>query len=705
VPIDRRALALAALLVGLIFAAYAPALRGGFTWDDDAHIYENKTLDDLSGLRAIWLTPGSTMQYYPLTFTCFWIGRHLWGLDPLGYHLLNVAMHAAAALLLWRLLLRLRVPGAFAGACLFALHPVNVMTVAWVTELKNTLAATLALASGLAYLRFAGEPARRRLWYAASLVLFTLAMLAKTAVGFLPVTLGLVAWWRRDRVTWRDIVPLAPFALLVAGMGAMTIVVERLHGGDTGRGYAMTLAERLIVSGRSFWFYLGKLAFPYPLSFLYERWTIDARDALQYLPAVAAIALAAVLISARRRIGKGPLVAMAHFFVGTSSALIFFVVTYFTRYSFVSDHWQYFGMPAVAALGGAGLAWLWDALPPKAGLAAGRSLAVVVVGALWISTALRAAVYENVETLWRDTIAKSPGAWMAHNNLGVLLMRRGATQEAIEEYGEALRLKPDLVEAHLNLANILTGEGRVETAMTHYREAIRLDPESAEAHFDLGRALAGQGRDGDAMAEYLEALRLRPNYAEADNSVGVALIRSGNKADGIERLERAVRAKPDYVDARVNLGDAFAATGRLDDAIAQYAEALRLGSNRAAVRYNLGRALARSDRTAEAVEQYVEALKLEPGLAEASNSLGMALASMDRWTEAIERFRAALRDRPDFAEAHNNLGIALVRSGLLPEAIEQFQSAIRLRPEFDEARANLERAQDAMRARRDGSHP
>jgi hypothetical protein len=160
VPIDRRALALAALLVGLIFAAYAPALRGGFTWDDDAHIYENKTLDDLSGLRAIWLTPGSTMQYYPLTFTCFWIGRHLWGLDPLGYHLLNVAMHAAAALLLWRLLLRLRVPGAFAGACLFALHPVNVMTVAWVTELKNTLAATLALASGLAYLRFAGEPAR-----------------------------------------------------------------------------------------------------------------------------------------------------------------------------------------------------------------------------------------------------------------------------------------------------------------------------------------------------------------------------------------------------------------------------------------------------------------------------------------------------------------------------------------------------------------
>ncbi len=703
-----RTLALAGLLVALIVTAYEPALKGGFVWDDDAHISENATLHDLHGLRDIWLQPGATMQYYPLTFTFFWGGYQLWGLNPLGYHLLNVLMHAVAALLLWRPLTRLGVPGAFAGACLFALHPVNVMSVAWMTELKNTLSASLALGSVLAYLRFAGidtpelcpagergAEARRWRWYAFSLGLFALAMLAKTAVGFLPVTLALILWWKKDGARWQDALPLAPFALLVAAMGAMTIFVERLHGGDVGHAYVMSFAERAIVSGRSFWFYLGKLAVPYPLAFLYRRWTIDARDALQYLPLLAAIGSGAALFTARARIGKGAFVAMAHFYLATSSALIFFVVTYFTRYSFVSDHWQYFGMTGVAAIAGAGLARLSGPSPRKL-----REViaAVVLVAACWILTWRRAAVYEDVEALWRDTLAKTPGAWMAHNNLGVVLMRRGAVQEAIGEYSEALRLEPGLVEAHLNLGNLLVGARRIDEAFEHYHEALRLDPGSAEAYFDLGRLLADQGRSDEALAQYREALRIRPDYAEAHNSLGVALIRAGRREDAVKSFESALRFKPDDVDAHVNLGMVLAGAGLLDAAVEQYTLALRMQPDHAEAHYNLGRALASQGRTTEAIEQFEEALRVEPGLALAANSLGMALASVDRWPEATERFRQALRARPELAEAHNNLGIALVRSNLIPEALVHFQTAVELRPDFKDARDNLERARDPLRS-------
>jgi tetratricopeptide (TPR) repeat protein len=690
--IERRTVVLASVLFLLVLSAYAPALTGGFIWDDDAHISENATLHDLTGLRQIWFNPGANMQYYPLTFTSFWIAHRLWGLNPLGYHLLNAAMHALASILLWRLLARLRVPGAFAGACLFALHPVNVMSVAWATELKNTLSASLALASCLAYVRFAGlgtpdaaPPADRRRWYAASFGLFALALLAKTAVGFLPLTLFLIVWWKKDGAGWRDAWPLAPFAALVAGMGAMTIVVEHLHGGDAGHAFAMSFPERLIVSGRSFWFYLGKLVFPHPLTFLYERWTIDAHDALQYLPAAAAIAVFAALFAFRGRIGKGPFVAFAHFYVATSAALIFFVVTYFTRFSFVSDHWQYFGMASLAALVGAGLE----------GGKIRRGAAIALITVCWILAWRRATVYQDVEILWRDAIAKSPGAWMAHNNLGVVLMRRGATQEAIAEYTEALRLKPDLIETHLNLGNILAGAGRIDSAVPHYDEALRLDPSSAEAHFDLGRVLAGQGKNAEAMEQYQEALRLQPVYAEADNSVGVALGRAGNRSEAIAHFENALRAKPDYVDAHINLGNVLAADGKLEPAIEHYSRALRVRPDHAAAHAGLGRALSLESRTVEAIAQYEEALRLEPELAGAANSLGMELASLDRWPEAIERFRQALRTRPDFAEAHNNLGIALVQANQVPEAIEQFQRALQIKPDFSDARANLEKARAA----------
>lgn len=269
-----------ALIVLLVFLAYFPAIRGGGIWDDDIHIFANPTLRSLGGLREIWLKPGATCQYYPLTFTGFWIGYHLWGLNPLGYHLLTLMFHVFVSLLLWRVLARLNVRGAWLAGTIFALHPVNVMSVAWMTELKNTLSATLALGSTWAYLHFArlgvqtaaNNKVRRAVssalkaeafvwrWYAAALALFVLAMLAKTAVSFLPVSLLLITWWQRQRLGWREVWPVLPMVGLVPAFGAMTVYVERLTG-VTGEKFNLGFLDRVLISGRSFWFYLGKLFF------------------------------------------------------------------------------------------------------------------------------------------------------------------------------------------------------------------------------------------------------------------------------------------------------------------------------------------------------------------------------------------------------------------------------------------------------------
>ena len=355
----------------LFFAAtllvYSRGLNGGFVWDDDVYISRNSALRTAHGLWQIWFQPlDAGHQYYPLSFTGFWVEFQLWGLHTVGYHLVNVFLHATASVLLWRILRRLKVPGALLAGALFALHPVNVMTVAWMNEMKNTLSGSLALGATLAYVRFerlgidaeegaAGKRAWR--WYAAALALFLLAMLAKTAVSFLPVSLLLIVWWQRGRIGWREIRPLLPVLAVVAVMGLLTISVEHSpHGaGATGKDFTVSFAQRLVISGHSFFFYLGKLLLPVNLSFVYTRWNLDTHDWRQYLWPLAVVAVFVALWRARRVIGRAPFAAAVHFYISTSF-LVFMVVLYRMRFSFVSDHWIYFGSMSVFALMGAGLA-------------------------------------------------------------------------------------------------------------------------------------------------------------------------------------------------------------------------------------------------------------------------------------------------------------------------------------------------------------
>ncbi|MGA3284672.1 MAG: tetratricopeptide repeat protein [Verrucomicrobiota bacterium] len=686
------------LIVLLVFLAYLPALHGGFVWDDDSHISTNETLQSWQGLWAIWFRPGATCQYYPLSFTLFWLGYQLWGLNPLGYHLLNVALHSLVAVLLWQILERLKVRGAWLAGAIFALHPVCVMSVAWMTELKNTLSAALALGAGWAYVRFAGlgvygaaaanddnpgPSASGTDWRygVLALALFLLAMFAKTAVSFLPVTLLLVAWWQQERLVWRKVVPLLLMLVLVAVMGEVTFYIERLYGA-VGTGFKLDWLERVLVSGRSFWFYLGKLFFPYPLTFIYERWNINYAAGWQYLYPAATVGLFAALWWTRRVIGKGPFAAMLHFYISTS-LLILVVVLYMTQYSFVSDHWQYFGCMSVLALAAAGITRVLDWLEKW-----NRFLKPVLVGTLLLVLGLltwrQAGMYTDLETLWRTTLARNPDCLMAHYNLGNLLSNQGRIEEAMEHYHKALQINPNFSKALYNLGMALAAKGRFDEAIKNFYRAIQINPNYPEALNNLGNALAAQGRFDEAIAYYRKAIQIKPNYCEAQYNLGNALAAQGRFDEAIAYYRKAIQIKPYFSEALDNLGNALAAQGRFDEAIENYRQAIQLNSNHPEIFFHLGMAFDQLGRTREAVAQYREALRLNPNLTGALNNLAWVLAASpdDELRNGPEAVRLAERacelthyGAPFFI---GTLAAAYAESGRFPEAVTTAEKAEQL---------------------------
>ena len=684
-PAPRASLWLtAALILGLTLACYWPALRGGLLWDDDAHV-TRPSLQSASGLWQIWSNPRATQQYYPLLHSAFWIEHRLWGDSTLGYHLANVLLHATAAVLLVAVLRRLRVPGASLAGLLFAVHPVCVESVAWISEQKNTMSLVLYLLAAHAYLRFDGErglPGAARPYLLASF-LFVLALLTKSVTATLPAALLVVLWWQRGRLSWRDAWPLVPwFAAGISG-GLLTALLERKLIRAEGAEFDLTLLQRFLLAGRVVWFYLGKLSWPSGLSFVYPRWDVRTAAAGWALGLLAAALVTAALWLLRRRT-RGPLAAWLFFVFSLFPALGFFNVYPFI-YSYVADHFQYLAcMGPLALAAGAVTAVLGQTgrgRPFLAPLCYG-----VLAAGLGALTWSHCTIFRDNQALYRATIARNPGCWMAHNNLGNLLAEiPGRLKDAISEYEEALRLKQDYAEAHHNLGLALSRmPGRLNDAAAQYEEALRARPDYAKAHDSLGNALAQMpGRLSDALAQYREAVRLDPDSAAAHNNLGSALIRTpdgGNNA--VSQYEEALRIKPDFADAHNNLGAALAVIpGRLDDAVAHYEEALRLKPDLAEAHYNLAIALAKMPgRLGDAVAQYEGALHLRPDFAQAHARLGALLCQMGRIREGTEHLATAIRLQPGFAEAHFALGAALLQAGRKDDAAAEYERVLKLRP-------------------------
>jgi tetratricopeptide (TPR) repeat protein len=658
--------------LAIVGVSYFPALWGGWILDDDVYVTANSHLRSMEGLRHIWLEPGALPDCYALVYTLFWVEFHVWGLAPLGFHAVNAALHAGCVLLLWRLLVRLNTPGAWLAAAVFAVHPVCVESVAWVSEGKNTLSLLLALGSILAYLRFepvevasdsAVHPAR---CYALSFGLFAAALLAKTQVAVLPAALLVIYWWKRGSVQWKTARPLAPFVILAGVMAGLTIWIETHFNGASGQAYARTFEERILIAGRAFWFYLGKLVWPQPLVFIYPRWTIDAATWWQFLFPVTAAGAFIGLYLVRNRIGRGPLTTALIFAAFLFPVSGVFNVCY-QRFSYVADHFQYHAACAMTALA---VASIWRLMPWLAARISNRNplryvgaaLAAGTVAICSLVSLQRCQVFADAQTLYRDTLAKNPNCSVAENNLANVLLQSGQTDRAMEHYRRAIELQPDYAEAHANLAASLVEIGGCEQAIEQYEEAIRLKPDYSQAHNGLGLALAKTNHAKEAIEQYQLAAQLKPNFADPQINLGTLLLARGDADEAIEHLHRAVEVAP---------GDATAHS-------------------------NLGSALLQVGRPTAAIEQFEIALRLKPDFPEAHNLLGAALERANHPERALEHYHQAVRVKPDYMEACFNLGRLLLAGGRPQEAIPQLQQVVRLSPKDIEAAVNLALAYAAM---------
>ena len=705
----------ALLLIAFVFIAYTQVFRAGFIWDDESHLTQNPCVVGPLGLKEIWTTTQAV--YYPLVLTTFWALHKFFGLNPLPYHLLNIFLHVASAILLWRILQVLRVRGAWLGAALWALHPVMVQSVAWVTELKNTQSCVFYLLSILFFLNWEDQggavsrsPQRRTgdrhpLVFVLSLLFFLLATLSKPSVVMLPFVLALCVWWMRGKIRWRDTLALVPFAVISALASAWTIWEQRFHARAVGPDWEQTFPERLIIAGKAIWFYLGKLVWPHPLIFIYPRWDVDSSEVVAYLPLMAAMAALIALWFVRAQWGRALFFAAAYYVVSLFPVLGFFSVFFF-RYSFVSDHFQYLASMGPLALAGAGIATLLgyfcnnaagfvshpDAVPrsgstiasPRRRLVLSGGLCGILLVSLGFLTWRQTAEYHNLFALYTATLQKNPGCWMAHYNLGIVLGAQGEADQAIDHYRRAVALRPDYAEAHYNLGRLLVEQGQLADAIAHYERAAVINPADAEAQNNLGVTLFGIGRTDDAIAHYQKALEIRPDYAEASCNLANALIAKGDFDGAIARYTACLAAIPDQEEAQYNLASALLRKGRTDEAIVEYQKVLQMHPESADAHANLGSAWLTKRRVRDAMAEYTKALQISPENLAALSNLAWLLAtsadsSLRNGSEAVR-----LAERADSASSRNDkhptvlriLAAAYAEAGQFAEAKETAQHAL-----------------------------
>lgn len=599
------------LLVVAVILVYQPVWHAGFIWDDDAYVTDNPLLIAPDGLWRIWFSLDSPSQYFPLTYTVFRLEHAFWGLNATGYHWINILLHASNALLVWWLLRRLAVPGAWLAAAIWALHPVQVETVAWITELKNILMCFCYMLTLHAWLGFVdGLSQRKWILYAIALVLYVLALSAKTTACTLPAALFLILWWQHRPITKARLAQVIPFLVLGVGMGLVSMWWERFHQGTQGKTFSLGVLDRLLLAGHALWFYAGKLLWPANLMFSYPRWTINPADPLAYGWLLACAAAAMGVFYFRRVAGRGPEVALL-FYALTLSPLLGFIMLYTFRYTFVADHYQYVACLGPLVLGSAGIVAGLDRIKHRRSWMVKPVICAALPLTLGALTWHQAGIYQNPETLWRDTLVKNPDSSLANSSLGGLFIRRG-------------------------LFDVATG---------YCARAIQLNPDSYEALNNLGIALAARGQAAEAIPLYRRAIQIQPNFPEVFNNLGVALAANGQPEAAIASYRRAIQCKPDYIEAMVNLGVVLSAQGRLAEALESIDEAIRINPNLPDVFFHRGLTLYQMGHTSDAVEAYQTCLKLNPEMPEALNNLAWLLATSpdDRFRNGVEAVHLAGR--------------------------------------------------------------
>ena len=506
------------LIILVTFLSYSSAMRGGFIWNDDTFLTENPAIISGSGLYDIWLTT-RLPDYFPLTSTSLWLEWRLWGKNATGYHIVNVLLHGLSAVLIWLILKRLKIPGAWVAGLVFAIHPVNVESVAWITERKNVLPMVFYLLSVLWYLKFDSDG--KRSFYGLALGTFLLAMLSKTSVAMQPIVLLGCVWWKHGRIRRKDIFRTIPFFFLSVILSLVTIWFQyhRAIGPEIVRDDSFL--SRLAIAGMAVWFYLFKAFIPLKLTFIYPMWDIDATSFVNYLPGFLLLIIFILFWHYRNSWGRPFLFGLGYYVLTLFPVLGFFNI-YFMKYSLVADHWQYASIAGVIALVVGLITYGYDRLQNVF-----RQLIViagaVLIGLFSLLTWRQGHIYTNLETLWQDTINKNPSAWLAHYNLANLMLRQDRSEDAIHHYSETIKIKADHAEAYNNLGTALLGKGEIEGAIKHLSQALNIKPDHAKAYNNFGIALARKGDRQGAINQFSKALQIQPDYAKARQNLDYML--------------------------------------------------------------------------------------------------------------------------------------------------------------------------------------
>jgi tetratricopeptide (TPR) repeat protein len=537
------------LILGLaVVLVYLPVWNAGFIWDDDLVVTTNPVIVGPLGLSEIWTT--SHADICPFTLTTFWIEHALWGLAPAPYHVVNVLFHGGCAVVLWRVLRALRVPGAWLGAALWALHPVEVQSAAWIAEMKNTESGLFFLLAILFFLRWMkarDDGTRGDGNYALTLLFAALAMASKSSTVILPVVLCLCAWWMEGRWQWRNLARFAPVFLMSVAAGVLSLWTQGLQlAASVDPQWVRTWPERIAAAGDAIWFYLGKLVWPDPLIFMYPRWQIDAAQWTSYLPLLAVIFVAVVLWLGRESWSRPWFFVFAYLVVALFPALGL-ADNYIFRYSLVFDHFQYLASMGPLALLGAAIYLSANFETPwlRPGLCA---LVLLILAALsW----QQAGIYKNSETLWTDTLTKNPTCWAGYYNLGNAFSHQGKISDALAQFQKSVEINPRYAKAHNNLGIALARLGHLDDGMAEFQKALEISPNDPDAYSNLGEAFLKKGEWDEAILQYQKALEINPNDADDEYDLGTALSKVGRGDEAMPHFRRArdLQSRAGSVDA------------------------------------------------------------------------------------------------------------------------------------------------------------
>ena len=634
----------------LITFIYIGAINGGFIWDDITFIINNPIIQANDAFYKIWFSKDS-VDYWPIIYSLFRFEWLSFGLNPIGYHLVNFAIHSFSCTILWRILVRLNCPYPLFVAFIFCIHPINVEAVAWIFQAKTILSAAFVLASTLFYLKISDGKGWRN--YFLSLTFFLLANLTKISVVTWPlIFLGYELFISHYKISLKIIKKVAPFFIISLIFGILNVLwytsYTTLSASEVIRDD--NFLSRFLGAGQNIVFYLYKALIPLNLNFVYTRWNILEEGIWTWLPSSMIVSLLVYFI-----IKKKSLPSFRNFLLYlliTMFPVLGFIDIYFMRYSWVADHYFYLSLIGLIV---AVITFVSNQINSKKI----KIIIASIISIIYIFLSMiRSTVFLNEEVLWEDTLKKNPDAWFVHNTYGLALATKGNLNDGIAHFNQALKIKPDYIEAHNNLGDALIAQGKLDEAVLQFNEAIKIKPDFAEAHYNLGFIFVVQGKIPEALYQYSEAIRLKPKYVEAHYNIGLALMNSGKINEAASHFEEAIKIKPEFADAHNSYGFILFTQSKNDEANFHFAEAIKIKPNFAEAHFNIGRNLASQGKINQAIDHFTEVLKINPHFIEAHYNLGLAFLSQKRPSEAIDQFNEVLKISPNLPKIHYNIIIA-----------------------------------------------